>query len=76
MINLPMRWPFGQAYTIKLIQHLNKDNLEPFFATLRKFFANIAYDLALDHEKYYQSIFYAVFTLLGLTIEAQASTHQ
>ncbi|MFT5163424.1 MAG: DNA-directed RNA polymerase subunit L [Alteromonadaceae bacterium] len=66
----------GQGYTHKLIQYLNSGALTHFFATLEKFFANVPYDLAIDLEKYYQSLFYAIFTLIGLDIEAEVRTNK
>lgn len=47
-----------------------------FFTTLETFFANIPYSITLRHEKYYQSLFYAIFTLLGYQIEAEVKTNQ
>ena len=38
------------------------------------FFANIDYDLHLANEKYYQSIFYMIFLLLGLRTAAEIKT--
>ncbi|NQZ08642.1 MAG: AAA family ATPase [Algicola sp.] len=66
----------GQAYTVNLIQQLNAGDLDAFFATLNKFFANIPYDISIDEEKYYQSLFYAIFTLLGLSIEVEVRTNK
>jgi hypothetical protein len=66
----------GQTYTHKLTVQIIKGELDAFFDTLRKFFANIPYDIQLKDEKYYQSLFYAIFTLLGLTIEAEVRTNQ
>ena len=65
----------GQAYTVNLIRHLTSDDLDGFFTTLKQFFANIPYDLSINQEKYYQSLFYAIFTLVGLNIEAEVSTN-
>lgn len=65
-----------QTYTSRLIQCLTEDNLEAFFDTLREFFANIPYDLHINMEKYYHSLFYAVFTLIGLNIEAEVKTNK
>ena len=65
----------GQTYTHRLTQHLNSGDLDDFFDTLRKFFANIPYDIAIKQEKYYQSLFYAIFTLIGLNIEAEVRTN-
>ncbi|MCI5122199.1 MAG: AAA family ATPase, partial [Candidatus Electrothrix sp. AUS4] len=40
------------------------------------FFANIPYDITIDQEKYYQSIFFAIFKLLGFLIEAEVRTNK
>lgn len=42
-----------------------------FFTVLDAFFANIDYDLHIKQEKYYQTIFYLIFLLLGLRISAE-----
>jgi hypothetical protein len=65
----------GQKYVHHLTQHLITGDLNAFFETLKLFFANIPYDLAIKQEKYYQSLFYAIFTLVGLNIEAEISTN-
>ena len=66
----------GQSYVWQLSEHLNKDDMATFFETLEVFFANIPYDITLNQEKYYQSMFYAIFTLLGMTIEAEVRTNK
>ena len=60
----------------KLTRAARSGDLDEFFEVLRVFFANIPYDLQLQHEKYYQSIFYLVFTLIGLRIDAEVKTHR
>ncbi|NQZ06761.1 MAG: PD-(D/E)XK nuclease domain-containing protein [Algicola sp.] len=55
---------------------LHCGDLDEFFATLNKFFANIPFDLSVNKEKYYQSLFYTIFTLVGLNIEAEVSTNK
>lgn len=65
----------GESYTNQLLHHLKTQNLDDFFETLRVFFANVPYDIALNHEKYYQSLFYAIFKLLGLWVEVEVSTN-
>jgi hypothetical protein len=47
-----------------------------FFDTLRIFFANIPYDLHINKEKYYQTVFYLVFSLIGLKVEAEVKTNK
>lgn len=58
----------------KLTRALKSGDPDEFFQVLRIFFANIPYDIQLKHEKYYQSIFYLIFSLIGLRIEAEVRT--
>jgi hypothetical protein len=71
-----VRKELAGGYLYQLIKAINANDLELFFTLLRSFFANIPYDLQLKHEKYYQTIFYLVFTLLGLRIQAEVKTNQ
>jgi ATP-dependent exoDNAse (exonuclease V) beta subunit len=66
----------SQSYTFELTEYLQAGNIDAFFVTLKIFFANIPYELTLQYEKYYQSLFYAIFMLIGLTIDAEVSTNQ
>jgi hypothetical protein len=43
---------------------------------LRVFFANIPYDLQISKEKYYQTVFYLIFSLIGLKVEAEVKTNK
>lgn len=65
----------GQSYTTQLIEQLQDASLDDFFETLAVFFANIPYEVTLAHEKYYQSLFYSIFKLIGLTINVEVSTN-
>jgi hypothetical protein len=58
-----------------LIQSLQRRDLPTFFEALKIFFAKIPYDIQLRDEKYYQSIFYMIFTLIGLKITAEVRTN-
>ena len=64
------------GYLIDLIRALQDDNFELFFDTLRVFFANIPYDLQINREKYYQTVFYLIFSLIGLKIDAEVKTNK
>ena len=64
------------GYLIDLIRALRNDNFETFFDTLRIFFANIPYDLQISKEKYYQTVFYLIFSLIGLKVEAEVKTNK
>ena len=64
------------GYLIDLIRALRNDDFETFFETLRIFFANIPYDLQINREKYYQTVFYLIFSLIGLEVEAEVKTNK
>ena len=66
----------GPIYIEQLIKGFKNKELENVFATLKLFFANIPYEITIDLEKYYQSIFFAVFKLLGFLIEAEVRTNK
>ena len=42
---------------------------------MKTFFARIPYPIQVEDEKYYQSLFYAIFVLLNIDIEAEACTN-
>ena len=58
----------------RLITALQNHELDQFFKVLQVLFANIDYDLHLKYEKYYQTIFYLTFKLMGLRIDAEVKT--
>lgn len=60
----------------QLTEALQNNDLETFFKVLRVFFANIPYDIQLSHEKYYQTVFYLIFALIGLQIDAEKRTQR
>jgi hypothetical protein len=41
---------------------------------MKSFFDNIPCDIQIESEKYYQTIFFIIFRLIGLFIEAEART--
>lgn len=66
----------SEGYLVQLVRALRAAELENFFEILQTFFAQIPYTLHLKHEKYYQTIFYLLFTLIGLRTEAEVTTNQ
>ncbi len=66
----------NEAYLWQLIDALEAQDLEHFFEILNIFFANIDYQLYIKDEKYYQTIFYLIFLLLGLRVEAEVKTNR
>lgn len=65
----------SEAYLWQMINALQANNLSEFFMILQGLFANIDYDLHLGFEKYYQSMFYLIFQLMGLRISAEVKTN-
>jgi len=65
-----------ENYLDKLIRALDSADMPMFFETLKVFFANIPYTLNISLEKHYQTIFYIIFTLLGLRIQAEVVTNK
>lgn len=55
---------------------IGQDDLDGFMGVLQSFLARIIYDLHIPSEKYYQTIFFIVFELLGIVIEAESHTNQ
>jgi len=66
---------FSEAHLWQLVEALQAYDLEMFFKVLQTLFANIDYDLHLNQEKYYQTIFYLIFKLMGLRIAAEVKTN-
>lgn len=66
----------NEAYLWQMVDALRAGNLEEFFAVLQLFFAHIPYTLQVKREKYYQTIFYLIFTLMGLRTQAEVVTNR
>jgi hypothetical protein len=60
----------------RLIDALLGRDLPAFFTTLRVFFSQIPYDLQVKREQYYQTIFYLIFSLIGLRVAVEKHTNQ
>ncbi len=60
------------AYLLK--EALYHNNIEDFIGTLKSFYAAIPYTIQMEYEKYYQTIFYIIVTLLGIKIDVEVAT--
>jgi hypothetical protein len=63
-----------QPDIIHIRQALVKENFEQFKVLLRRFMAGIPSKLHIKKESYYQSLFYMLFSLLGIKIELEKLT--
>jgi len=68
-----------QGLSLSLVQKfydaISGDDPDGFLGVMQSFFAGIDYSLHVKSEKYYQTIFYIVFRLLGIFIEAESHTN-
>lgn len=66
----------SKSYLQKLITALTNQDLNSFFEVLKVLYANIDYDLQIASEKYYQTIFFLIFKLIGLQIHGEVKTNK
>ena len=62
------------SYIRKILKALRTNDIDTLFENLRDFFRKIDHSITLDKEAYYQTIFYSLFTLLGITIQTEVRT--
>jgi len=60
----------------QMVRVLLTADWERFFYILNSFLATINYELHIKQEKYYQTIFYLIFKLIGLEINAEVHTNR
>ncbi len=72
----PLSLPETDNALVDLTQALLGDDLEAFFEILNRFLAEIPYDIQLKKEKYYQSVFFLIFKLIGIHIEVEQRTNR
>ncbi len=63
-----------EYYAAIIAKMLRNGDIDGVMEKMRQFFVNIPYDIQIANEKYYQTIFYIVFRLIGLFIDAEART--
>ena len=68
--------PAQNNFIFDMVEALEKRTFSDFFRHLKSFLASIPYELHIPGEKYYQNIFYFVFTLVGLRLNAEVHTNR
>ncbi len=66
----------GDTLIDSFVEAIAADDLEGFMKLFKSFLAGISCDMHLPYEKYYQTIFFIVFKLLGIRIEAESRTNE
>ena len=58
-----------------MVKALQAGDVDTMLAHLKTFFASVPNTISLKHEKYYQTILFTVFKLVGAMIDAEVSTN-
>ncbi len=61
---------------LKLINALRNNDVDRMMETVNSFVASIPYNINIKSEKYYQTIFYAMFRLVGYSIHTEVCTNR
>lgn len=64
-----------EGIAVGLARHVRSGNTEGIMKDFKTFLAAIPYDIQLRNEKYYQTIFFLLFLMLGVYIEAESRTN-
>jgi hypothetical protein len=59
----------------RLTAALRESRLADMLATLSFFFSKVPNTISIENEKYYQTIFFTIFKLIGVSIEAEVNTN-
>ncbi|MBF0197503.1 MAG: PD-(D/E)XK nuclease domain-containing protein [Planctomycetes bacterium] len=57
---------------VGVVKTLREGDIDAMLTKMRVFFKGIPYDIQLEQEKYYQTIFFVVFRMLGTEVEAES----
>jgi Predicted AAA-ATPase/PD-(D/E)XK nuclease superfamily len=71
----PVRKELAASHLMALVKALRKHDIDEFMERMKVFFANVPNNITLKHEKYYQTIFYLVLTLVGVYIEVEVNSN-
>ena len=63
-----------RGFLRRMASRLRSHDPDGFMEAMRSLLAAIPYDIHLRHEKYYQTVFYVTFLLLGTSVQAEART--
>jgi len=63
------------GFQVRMIRALKAGDAKTMLEALKAFFATMPYDIAVAAEKYYQSLVFCIFKMIGLDIEAEVRTN-
>ncbi len=65
----------ADGFSKKLVNAFAAENPEEFIKIFNSFMAGVPYDLHVKLERYYQTIFFVIFRMMGVYIQAEARTY-
>jgi hypothetical protein len=65
----------SESVLYNIIDALRENDMDATISILRQLFVGIEYDLHISQEKYYQTIFYLIFTMMGLKVNTEIKTN-
>jgi Predicted AAA-ATPase/PD-(D/E)XK nuclease superfamily len=71
----PVRKELANSHLIKITKALRANDIDEFMQQMQVFFANVPNNITLKDEKYYQTVFYLVLTLVGVYIDVEVNTN-
>ena len=71
----PVRKELAASHIAKLYKALKINDIDAFMTQMQIFFAGVPNNITLKHEKYYQTIFYLVLTLVGVYIDVEINSN-
>lgn len=64
----------GDSLYLSLIDALTQNDIDKMMSVIDAYLADLPYGIQIAHEKYYQTIFYLLFNLIGTTIHTEVQT--
>ena len=64
----------GNSLFIRMYEALESNDIDKMMSVVDTFLAGIPYNIQVEREKYYQSVFYIIFKLIGTTIDTEICT--
>jgi hypothetical protein len=62
------------VHAAEMARALRDGDVDTFMEKINIFLSGIPYDIQIKHEKYYQTVFFMVFRMLGLRLETESRT--
>jgi hypothetical protein len=72
--NLNKNLKTDDSVLFNICDAINENNIDKMMSALNSFLSEIPYSIQIKNEKYYQSIFFSIFKLIGIEIKTEVQT--